>query len=136
MIPDRESWTGVVAADSGFGEILGEPVPEGSVAELPGFTWSTDLGPSQSTVDRDAGLVQTLVKGPLSLDGSQDVSGLVVTINGVFAGVAWLSPSGDGYYGLLDESLIPDGELEMELLIPDGSGGWLSGERSDVAASG
>lgn len=135
VIPHREDWTGVVAADVEFGDLLGQPVSAELRSQRAKFTWTVDLGPL-SGVDRSAGFVQTLVSGRLDLEEAPPDGALAVVLNDVFAGVAWVSPSGEEFYGLVAEDLVRDGTNDFELLVPDGRGGWMSGsERLSDAES-
>jgi hypothetical protein len=132
-VPDQSSWLGIAGVGP-YAGLVGSSTDDLDITATDAFRWSLDLGADLSDVDLSKGMVQTLIKGRLESDDSPDSTDLIVALNDVVAGVAHLtkdSATGGTVEGLLAEELVQDGHNDVELLLPDGNGGWMTGE-SDV----
>ena len=136
-LPDQTSWVGVAGVGA-HGDLVGTPVTDLDVAGDDGFSWSLGLGETLDEVDRDTGMVQTLVTGRIESGNDLVVDEMLVVVNDVVAGVAHLvrdSVGGATFYGLLAEELVADGGNDVELLLPDGTGEWLAGRPEDLTVA-
>ncbi|MFZ0013544.1 MAG: sulfatase-like hydrolase/transferase, partial [Acidimicrobiia bacterium] len=132
-VPNQTSWIGVAKVGP-YGEMVGTPTTELAIASTGGVRWSLDLGASLTEVDRAAGEVQTVVTGRVEADISDENADVLIVVDDVVAGVGHMtrdSVSGGTLAGLVAEDLVPDGANDIQILLPDGNGGWLAGE-SDV----
>lgn len=132
-VTDQSSWLGVAAVGPNAG-LVGKSVSDLAITSTHAFRWSLGLGAGLSQVDRSSGIVPTLVTGRLEADRAPGSMELVIVLNDVVAGVAHLTRDtvlGGSLEGLVAEQLVRDGINNVEILLSDGNGGWLSGE-SDV----
>jgi hypothetical protein len=81
-------------------------------------------------------MVQTLLTGRLEASSISDSDEILIVINDVVAGVAYLArdtATGGTITGLVAEELVRDGANDVDILIPDGNGAWLAGVNDDVS---
>lgn len=134
-LPDQSSWAGVTGVGE-YGELVGNPVTDLVVAGDDGFRWSLDLGASLDEVDLDNGMVQTVLTGRVESDSELENDEILVVVNDTVAGIAHLardSVGGGTFYGVIAEDFVVDGDNDVELLLPDGSGEWLAGRSEDLS---
>lgn len=134
LIPDQGSWLGVASAGAN-GEMVGKPTTDIRIGSDEGYRWALDLGADLSQIDRSTGKVQTLVTGRIEADPLPGSDELLVVVNDVVAGVAHLTRDGattGAVTGLIAEDLVEDGDNDVDLLIPDDSGGWVAGSNEDI----
>ncbi len=134
-IPDQTSWDGIAAVGP-FGDLVGEPAGALLVSGTHAFSWSLDLGADLDEVDRGSGIVQTLITGRLQAASSPPAEDLIIVLNDVVAGVAHLSrdsATGGSLSGLVAEDLVRDGHNDIQLLLSDGRGGWLTGQSGEIS---
>jgi hypothetical protein len=134
-VPDQGSWLGVASAGPD-GDLVGTRTSLLQIDTDDTFQWSLDLGDDLGDVDVGSGMVQTLITGRVQLPDGSDAEHALVVIDDVVAGVAGLSrdsETGAAITGLLAEELISDGGHEVEILVPDGDGRWLSGSSGRLA---
>lgn len=133
-VPDQSSWLGVASAGSD-GNLVGTPVVELDLEELDGFRWSLDLGSTLADVDERSGMVQTVITGRIQLPDEVEADHILMVLNDVVAGVAYISRDtvgGGSISGLVAEELVKPGENQLDLLIADGAGRYLSGTSADL----
>jgi len=134
-VPDQSSWQGVAAVGPDR-RLVGAPTTELEIGATDAFSWSLELGVDLAEVDLSSGLVQTLVTGRIEADAAPESDQVLVVLNDVVAGVAHLSRDsvmGGTIAGLVAESLVRDGANDVDLLIADGNGGWMSGTNDDLS---
>lgn len=132
-VPDQSSWVGVAGAGP-YADMVGTSTDDLDITASDAYRWSLDLGADLGEIDLSQGMVQTLIKGRLESDDPPGSTDLVVALNDVVAGVAHLtrdSATGGTIEGLLAEELVADGRNDVQLYLPDGNGGWMTGV-SDV----
>jgi len=128
-VPDQGSWMSVAGVGP-FGGLVGQPLTALGVKQSGGLRWSLDRGADLAEVDIDSGTVQTLWTGRIELPQESDAEDVLFVVNGSVGGVGYItrdSASGGSFRGLIAEDLVVDGRNDLDVLIPDGSGGWLSG---------
>ena len=133
-VPDQTSWLGVVGAGAN-GSLVGSPLTEVQVSTDEGYRWSLELGATLTDVDRSSGMVQTLVTGRVQTGEPPVSDEVLIVLNDVVAGVAQLSkdtPTSGAFSGLVAEELVRDGANDVDLLLSDGNGGWVSGTSDEV----
>jgi hypothetical protein len=133
-IPDQSSWEGVAAVGPN-GSLVGEPSTSINVKTDTDLRWSLDLGASLESVDRASGEVQTLVTGRVEGGDSFESDDVLIVLNDVVAGIAYLSRDsalGGSIIGLVSEELVRDGTNEIDLLVADGNGGWVAGTNDEI----
>ncbi|HZD24242.1 MAG TPA: sulfatase-like hydrolase/transferase, partial [Acidimicrobiia bacterium] len=133
-IPDQTTWLGVARVGS-LGDMVGRPLTELEVTSSSAVRWSFDLGANLADVDRDEGIVQTLVTGRIETEVPLDGDELLIVVNDVVAGTAHLardSASGGTFTGLVAEELIGDGANDVDVLAPSEDGIWLAGVSEDL----
>jgi hypothetical protein len=80
-------------------------------------------------------MVQTLVTGRVETRTPPVSDDVLLVLNDVVAGVAQLSmdtPTSGAVSGLVAEELVRDGVNDVDLLLSDGNGGWVSGISDEV----
>ena len=130
-IPNQGSWEGVAGVGP-HAALVGGQVDNLRVSHDPELRWSIDV--PLDSVDRDGGLVQTLVTGRVELPAGVTSDAVLIVLNGRVAGVGFISrdsATGGTIRSLLAEDLILDGANDVEVLVADPSGGWIAGA-SDV----
>lgn len=128
-IPDQSSWLGVASVGESAA-LVGRPTTDIEVTANESFRWSLDLGASLDDVDRSTGMVQTLVDGRVEADSLPGSDELLIVVDDVVAGVAHLardSATSGAFTGLISEDLVAEGANDVDLLLSDGSGGWMAG---------
>jgi hypothetical protein len=133
-IPDQGSWLGVAAVGA-HRSLVGAPTTELEIVSDDGFRWAMDLGADLEEVDSSTGHVQTLVTGRVEAPEAAS-DDLLIVLNDVVAGVATLSRdsvSGGTFTGLVAESLVRDGVNDVDVLIADDEGGWVSGYNDELS---
>jgi hypothetical protein len=134
-VPDQGSWVGV-AGIGPRGSLVGTATTELDIVPDEEFRWSLHLGDDLDEVDRESGMVQTLLTGRLEASSISDSDEILIVINDVVAGVAYLArdtATGGTITGLVAEELVRDGANDVDILIPDGNGAWLAGVNDDVS---
>ena len=133
-VPDQSSWQGVAAVGPNA-SLVGEPTTAITVDSDESMRWSLDLGEELENVDRSSGFVQTLVTGRIEGDVPSESHDVLLVLNDVVAGLAYLSQdsaTGGSIIGLVSEEFVRDGSNEIDLLVSDGNGGWVEGTNGDV----
>jgi hypothetical protein len=133
-VPDQTSWQRVAAVGPNA-SLVGEPTTSLSVDTDEDLRWSLELGASLENVDRSSGMVQTLVTGRIEDADSLESDEILIVLNDVVAGLAYLSrdsASGGSIIGLVSEDLVREGTNEIELLVADGDGGWVAGTSDEI----
>ena len=133
-VPDQESWQGVAAAGPNSA-LVGKPTTSIPVDTDNDLRWSLELGASLENVDRSSGIVQTLVTGRIEGGDTFESDEILIVLNDVVAGVAYLSrdsASGGSIIGLVSEDLVRDGSNDIDLLVSDGNGGWVAGTNHEI----
>lgn len=128
-IPDQGSWLGVAGVGSSAG-LVGQPVATLDVETDPNLRWSLERGGDLVEADPESGIVQTLWTGRIELPGEVDSEDLLLVVNGTVGGVGYVtrdSETGGTFSGIIAEELVVDGPNEVDILVADGNGGWLSG---------
>ncbi|MEA1902002.1 MAG: sulfatase-like hydrolase/transferase [Actinomycetota bacterium] len=128
-IPDQGSWLSVAGVGP-HGGLVGQPVTSLGVTQVNDLRWSLDRGADLAEADIESGRVQTLWTGRIELPPGSDAEDVVFVVNGNIGGVGYItrdSPTGGIFRGLIAEELVVDGRNDLDILIPDGSGEWLSG---------
>lgn len=80
-------------------------------------------------------MAQTYLDGRITFPSDRQVSTLAIAVNGTVAGTAAVIGDGEGtgtFHGMIAEELIDDGPNQIDVLVPDGSGTWLSGTAADL----
>lgn len=132
-VPDQSSWSGIAGVGASS-HLIGSGVDDLSLGQG-AFRWSLDLGADLEAVDLASGHVQTVLTGRIESDSSLVDGQLLIVLNDVVAGMAYMSRDsvdGASISGLVAERLVRDGENEVEILAPDGNGGWLWGSNEDL----
>jgi hypothetical protein len=133
-VPDQSSWLGIAAVGPNA-EAVGTPTTELTIASSNTFLWSLDLGSDLEEVDRDTGMVQTVLVGRIEAESMPETDELLIVVNDVVAGVAHLSrdsATGGTFSGLIAEELVAEGANDVDILIPAGDG-WIAGLSDDLA---
>lgn len=133
-IPDQSTWLGIARVGPD-GYLVGRPVSELQVESSDTVLWSFDLGTTLAEVDRNDGIVQTVVTGRVETDMRRDGDSFLIVVDDVVAGVAHFvrdSVSGGSFTGLVAEELVGEGSNDLELLVPSGDGAWLAGLSEDL----
>ena len=133
-VPEQGSWMGVAAVGP-HGSLVGESVADLAPQLSDEVLWSIDHADAFEHIDRDSGMVQTLITGRLELPAQIKGSDLLIAVNGRVAGAGFLTrdtPTGGQLRGLIAEEFIAEGRNEVTILVLD-DGGWLTGSTADVA---
>jgi hypothetical protein len=133
-VPDQSSWLGVASVGESA-SLVGDETTSLDISTDESFRWSFDLGADLVEVDRSSGIVQTLVTGRVEMSNPPESGEVLMVLNDVVAGVALLSRdsvSGGTFTGLLAEDLVRDGANDVDLLIADGEGGWITGSSDEI----
>lgn len=128
-VPDQSSWVGV-AGSGEHADLVGEPAATLTIEEIEELRWSLDLGRTLAELDRDDGMVQTLLTGRIELPEDTDSDEIVVVVNGDVGGTGYIvrdTATGGVIRALVAESLLREGHNELELLVPGAGGVWLAG---------
>ncbi len=126
-VPDQTTWLGIAAAGP-LAPFVGLTLDDLEVEYSPDFVWWLD-NPLQD-VNFGSGTVQTLLTGRVELPASSGSVEFLVAVNGTVAGVGFVyrdSATGGALRSLIAESTLVAGANEVEILLADGSGGWISG---------
>jgi hypothetical protein len=126
-----DGWRGVYAAGP-LGEHVGKPVgalrPSARREE-----WELDQAQILADLDLRSDFVPAMLTG--GTNGAVAPDGwFLVAVNGTVAGSGFASADGR-WYALVDESLFVAGPNAVQILVPDGDGGWWSPTLPRVAAS-
>jgi hypothetical protein len=133
-VPDQSSWTAVAGAGPDAG-LVGREVSELDPVESPDLHWALTQADDLAGVSRATGWVPTYISGRLELPEGVETDDLLVAMNGVVAGTGLVtrdSTSSGEIHALVAEDLVAEGENTVQILVPDGSGGWLSGSTADL----
>lgn len=133
-IPDQTSWAGVASVGDNA-DMVGRSTTEISIASDEDFRWSLDLGSALREVDRSTGEIQTLVTGRIEAETLPESDELLIVVNDIVAGVAHLARDGattGAVMGLIGEEFVEEGDNNVDLLLPDGHGGWVAGANEDI----
>ena len=131
-IPDRSSWDAVANGD------VTEATVGSSLADLRaedgGLRWHIDQEETLDVVDRDNGLVPTVLTGQLEVPEEIESDELRVSVNGRIAGLGSFVRTGGesaNFYAVLAEDLVPNGHLSIALLAEGPDGRWVTGGAAD-----
>jgi hypothetical protein len=133
-VPDQSTWTAVAGAGPDAG-LVGREVSELDPVESPDLHWALTQADDLAGVSRATGWVPTYISGRLELPEDVETDDLLVAMNGVVAGTGLVtrdSTSSGEIHALVAEDLVAEGENTVQILVPDGSGGWLSGSTADL----
>jgi hypothetical protein len=133
-VPDQGSWIAVAGAGPQAG-MVGQPIEELDPVESEGLHWSLNQADDLADVKRSTGWVPTYISGRLELPAGVDSDDLLIAVNGTIAGTGLVtrdSTSSGEIHALVAEDLVAEGENEVQVLVADGSGGWLMGSSADL----
>ncbi|HEU4915348.1 MAG TPA: sulfatase-like hydrolase/transferase [Acidimicrobiia bacterium] len=133
-VPDQGSWTAVAGAGPAAG-LVGSDVDELDPYQSPDLRWALTQADDLAEVSRATGWVPTYISGRLELPHDVESDDLLVAMNGVVAGTGLVtrdSTRSGEIHALVAEDLVAEGENSVQILVPDGSGGWLSGSTADL----
>jgi hypothetical protein len=128
-VPDQESWLGVAGAGP-HADLIGTELDGLNTVADGDFLWSLDLGNDLLGSRRPRGVVQTYINGRIALPNGVEPDALLVGVNGRVGGMGTLTRDGVDsatFQALIAEELLNDGPNQLELLIYDGAGNWLTG---------
>jgi arylsulfatase A-like enzyme len=128
-VPRQGTWTEVAGAGA-HADVVGDRLEDLDAAPNADLRWSLTQSEALAEVDRATGWVPTYISGRLELPDDADSDDLIVAVNGTIAGTGLVtrdSASSGEIHALVAEDLIVDGENDVQILVPDGSGGWISG---------
>lgn len=135
-VPDQDSWMGVASVGP-YGDLVGTPVADLDPTQVDEVKWLLDQEQELSNVDRESGMVQTLVTGRLELPAGAQHDQVLIAVNGTVSGTGFLISEGGQsgeLRGLIAEQMIVDGANDVSILAPDpNGGGWLTGGAADIA---
>jgi hypothetical protein len=106
-----------------------EPVPTGDLH------WALTQADDLAEVSRSSGWVPTYISGRVELPDGIASDDLLVAVNGTVAGTGLVtrdSVSSGEIHALVAEDMVAEGENVVQILVPDGSGGWLTGSSADL----
>ncbi len=132
-IPDQRSWLGVAGAGE-HAELVGTPLAALDVESDGRVRWQLDLGSNLIDGSAREGMAQTYWNGRVAFPPT-GVDSVLFVLNGTVAGVGTVVPDGPGtgtFAGMIAEELIVSGPNEIDILVPDDDGGWLSGTVGDL----
>ncbi len=128
-VPDQSSWQ-AVASVGPYRDIVGMDLSELTVEADDRLRWSIDHPDLFESADRSSGMIQTLITGRVEYPQGTTVSDFLIAVNGTVSGTGFIttdSVSGGEIRGLISEEAVQDGSNDVVLLLPDGSGGWITG---------
>jgi hypothetical protein len=134
-VPDQQSWTAVAGSGPNAG-LVGEPLAGLGVTTSPDLRWSLAQAEDLADVSRATGWVPTYVSGRLELPQGIESDDLLVAVNGIIAGTGLVTRDGSAsgeIHALVAEDLVAEGENVVQIVVPDGSGGWVTGSAADLA---
>jgi hypothetical protein len=134
-VPDQGSWTAVAGAGPNAG-LVGEGLEDLDAEPSSDLRWSLTQAEALADVNRATGWVPTYISGRLELPDGAESDDLVVAVNGTIAGTGLVtrdSATTGEIHALVAEDLVVDGANDVQILVPDGSGGWIAGVSADLA---
>jgi hypothetical protein len=133
-LPDQASWVGVAGGQ--YADLVGQPVDELEIAPSEDLHWALTQADDLADVSRSSGWVPTYISGRLELPDGVTSDDLLVAVNGTVAGTGLVTRDSDSsgeIHALVAEELVAEGENEVQILMPDGSGAWLTGSSADLS---
>jgi hypothetical protein len=134
-VPDQGSWTAVAGAGR-YADLVARPIDELETVPSEDLHWALTQADDLSDVRRSSGWVPTYISGRLELPDGVESDDLLVAVNGTVAGTGLVtrdSTSSGEIHALVAEDLVAEGENEVQILVPNGSGGWLTGSSADLS---
>ena len=128
-IPDQSTWA-AVAGVGPYADLVGRPLASVDVTNSDQLRWSLTRGADLIDASIESGRIQTLWTGRIELPEGNDAADVMLAVNGDIAGVGYItrdSATGGSFRGLISEEYVEEGRNELDVLVPDGQGGWLSG---------
>jgi hypothetical protein len=114
---------------------VGRPIEELETVPSEDLHWALTQADDLADVSRSSGWVPTYISGRLELPDGIASDDLLVAVNGTVAGTGLVTRDSDRsgeIHALVAEDLVAEGENEVQILMPDGSGGWLTGSSADL----
>ena len=126
LLPGGAGWQGVVAGGP-LGSQVGRAVDDLDVRGTSPLTFTLEQQADlEEVATSDTGALPSFVWGTLGGrdPGAAAPTDVLVALNGTVAGALSRLAADGTYAGVLDEDLIQQGANEVELLVPDGTGGF------------
>jgi hypothetical protein len=133
-VPDQGSWTAVAGAGP-HADLVGERLESVRATPSEDLRWSLTQADDLAHVSRSSGWVPTYISGRLELPEDADSDDLLVSVNGIIAGTGLVtrdSTDSGEIHALVAEDLVAEGENDVQILVSDGSGGWMTGSSANL----
>lgn len=133
-IPDQSSWLAVAGVGE-YSGLVGLDVAELVVTPADDVAWQLELGSDLTLGGRPQGMAQTYLNGRITFPVDSEARDVLFVVNGKVAGTGAIVPDGAGtgtFQGVVAEELIEEGPNQIDVLVSDPSGTWLSGTAADL----
>jgi hypothetical protein len=133
-VPDQGSWTAVAGAGP-HARMVGERVEDLDAVSSSELHWSLTQADDLAAVSRSTGWVPTYISGRLELPDGAESDDLLIAVNGTIAGTGLVTRDSAGsgeIHALVAEDMVAEGENDVQILLSDGAGGWMTGSSADL----